>query len=89
MNKPSDLVANLQSIGNRRADLLDNTAVVTSNDGALGGQEVNVLPVCWIKGDSDSLDFDIIVTQFGNRGIGDQLGLSGGLDLNGALRHCG
>lgn len=43
MNKSSNSVPNLEIVGDCGADLLDNTAVVTSDNGALGGKKIDVL----------------------------------------------
>lgn len=69
MNKTGNFIANLQ-VGNCRANFLDDTTVITSDNGTLSSKEVNVLPVRGIKGNSDSLNFNIVVTDLGNWSVG-------------------
>lgn len=55
MNKSSNSVPNLEIVGNCGTDLLDNTAAVTPDNDALGGEKVNVLVVSGIEADCDRL----------------------------------
>jgi hypothetical protein len=85
MNSSRDSIAGLQAIGHVWTDLFYDAGVVTAHDGAFGGEEIDVLPVGGVEGYGFGSDEDVVVAEFGDGRVEDQLGFAWALDLNGFL----
>lgn len=81
MSNAGNLITDLHLFGNIRANLFDDTSIVTPDQTARTSSFVDMLPVGRVQSYSNCLDFDVARTKFRNSMVGyhhsDLLGLLG------------
>lgn len=82
-------IALFEWFGYVRADGEDGASVVAAEEGAGGGEVVEVFPVGGVKGDEGGGDEEVGVSEMGEGAVRVEEGVGGGGDFEGFLRGHG